>query len=248
MVKTRSEIEKIRIACGICKRILVQLGETVKEGITTLEIEKKGDELISKNRVVSAFRNYNGYPAGLCVSVNEEVVHGIPSAKRFLKEGDIVSLDMGVIYEGYYSDCADTFPVGRVKDCHLRLIDVARKSFTAGVSKALPGMKIGDIGAAVERFVSESGFSVVKEFAGHGIGKELHEYPEIPNFGRSGTGETIREGMVLAVEPMINEGKPAVRILEDGWTVVARDGRYSAHYENCVLIGENGPEILTVAD
>ncbi len=247
MVKTRAEIEKLRIACRICKTILVELGDTIKAGITTYDIEERGDRLIEKNGVVSAFRNYNGYPAGLCVSVNEEVVHGIPSSDRVLKDGDIVSLDIGVIYDGYYADCADTFPVGRVKEIHSRIIEVARESFSAGISKALPERKIGDIGAAIEKFVTGRRFSVVREFAGHGIGKELHEYPEIPNFGQPGTGETIRENMVLAVEPMINESRAAVKILSDGWTVVTRDGGYSAHYENCILIGSNGPEILTVA-
>lgn len=246
MVKTHREIEGIRVACRICKAILIELGEMVRAGITTHDIEQRGEELIRENRVVSAFRNYNGYPAGLCVSVNEEVVHGIPSREKVLKEGDIVSLDIGVIYDGYYADCADTFPVGRLKEVHSKIIEVARESFAAGISKALPDMKIGDIGAAIEKFVTGNHFSVVKEFAGHGIGKELHEYPEIPNFGQPGRGETIKENMILAVEPMINEGKSAVRILEDGWTVVTKDGGYSAHYENCVLIGKDGPEILTI--
>lgn len=248
MVKTRGEIEKLRIACRICKTILVRLGEMVQSGITTYEIEKKAGELLRKNHVVSAFKNYNGYPAELCVSVNEEIVHGIPSRDKVLKEGDIVSLDIGVIYNGYCGDCADTFPVGRVKDIHSRLIEVARESFTMGISKSLPEMKIGDIGAAIEEFVTDNHFSVVREFVGHGIGKELHESPEIPNYGYPGTGETIKENMVLAVEPMINEGMSDVKILQDGWTVVTKDGRYSAHYENCILIGSNGPEILTVSE
>jgi len=246
MVKTRCEIEKIKIACSICKSILVELGGMVKAGITTYDIEQRGEELIIENRVVSAFKNYNGYPAGLCVSINEEVVHGIPSLERVIKEGDIVSLDIGVIYEGYYGDCADTFPVGEVAAIHKKIIEVARESFAAGILKALPDMRIGDIGAAIENFVAENNFSVVREFAGHGIGKSLHEYPEIPNFGKPGKGEILREKMVLAIEPMINQGNSSVRILDDGWTVVTKDGGYSAHYENCVLIGNNGPEILTI--
>jgi methionyl aminopeptidase len=246
MVKTPGEIAKIKTACGICKKILVELGSMVEAGITTYDIEKKGEELIRKNGVVSAFRNYNGYPADLCVSVNEEVVHGIPSAEKVLKEGDIVSIDIGVVYSGYCADCADTFPVGEVREIHKQLIEAARGSFFAGIISAMPDMRVGDIGAAIENFVKSNKFSVVKEFAGHGIGKDLHEYPEVPNFGRSGTGEILKEGMVLAIEPMINQYKTDVRILNDGWTVVTKDGGYAAHYENCVLISRQGPEILTV--
>ncbi|MBN1444755.1 MAG: type I methionyl aminopeptidase [Candidatus Omnitrophica bacterium] len=246
MVKTTCEIAKIKTACGICKKILVELGCMVEAGIATYDIEEKGEELIRKNGVVSAFRNYNGYPAGLCVSVNEEVVHGIPSKGKMLKEGDIVSIDIGVVYRGYCGDCADTFPVGKIQEIHKKLIEAARGSFYAGISAALPDLKVGDIGAAIENFVKSNNFSVVKEFAGHGIGKNLHEYPEVPNFGRSGTGEVLKEGMVLAIEPMINQHKAAVRILDDGWTVVTKDGGYAAHYENCVLIMKRGPEILTV--
>ncbi len=245
VAKNSEEIARIKIACTICKRILVALGKMVEAGMTTYDIEKRGEELIRENRVVSAFRNYNGYPADLCVSVNEEVVHGIPSRKRVLKEGDIVSIDIGVIYKGYCGDCADTFPVGEIKSIHRKLIEVTRRSFEAGVAMVLPEKRIGDIGAAIENFVEENSFSVVKEFAGHGIGKNLHEYPEIPNFGIPGTGAILRENMILAIEPMINQHKAAVRILDDGWTVVTKDGGYSAHYENCVLVGRQGPEILT---
>jgi methionyl aminopeptidase len=245
MVKNQIEIEKIKVSCKICKSILVKLGEMVRTGINTYELEEKAEELIRENNVVAAFKDYNGYPASLCVSVNEEVVHGIPLREKFLREGDIVSLDVGVIYKGYYSDCADTFPVGRLNAIHAKIIEVAHKSFSAGILKALPYNKVGDISAAIERVVEANNFSVVREFAGHGIGRELHEYPEVPNFGRSGWGDTLKEGIVLAIEPMINEGKADVRILSDGWTVVTEDGGYSAHYENCVLIGKNGPEILT---
>ncbi len=246
-MKTYREIEKIRVSCKICKSILIELREIISPGITTYDIEKKGEELMNYNGVSPAFKNYNGYPESLCVSVNEEVVHGIPSRTKVLKEGDIVSLDIGVVYKGYYSDCADTFPVGRVTATHSNIIEIARKSFAAGILKALPYMKVGDISAAIEEVVEANNFSVVREFAGHGIGKELHEYPEVPNFGEPGKGEILKENMVLAIEPMINEGRAGVRILNDGWTVVTEDGGYSAHYENCVLIGKNGPEILTVA-
>ncbi len=244
-MKTSQEIERIKVSCKICKSILVELGEMVRCGITTYEIEKKGEELIKENGVESAFKHYNGYPANLCISVNEEVVHGIPSREKILKEGDIVSLDMGVVYKGFYSDCADTFPVGRVKEIHSKIIDVARASFAAGILKALPDMRVGDIGVAIENVVKANNFSVVREFVGHGIGKSLHESPEIPNFGEPGKGEILKENMVLAIEPMITEGKADIMILKDGWTVVTKDGGYAAHYENCVLIGKNGPEILT---
>ncbi|MDD3726388.1 MAG: type I methionyl aminopeptidase [Candidatus Ratteibacteria bacterium] len=246
MVKTKEEIEKMRVACRICKHILIELGEMITEGITTYDIEKKAEELFNKNGVISAFKNYNGYPALLCTSVNEEVVHGIPSKKKVLKEGDIVSIDIGTIYEGYYSDCADTFPVGQIKDIHKKMIYVARESFKKGISMALPGKTTGDIGAVIENFVKQNKFSVVREFAGHGIGKELHEYPEIPNFGYSGTGVLLKENMVIAIEPMITEHSSSVKILEDGWTVITKDGGFSTHYENCVLIREDTPEILTV--
>ncbi|MCM8762006.1 MAG: type I methionyl aminopeptidase [Candidatus Omnitrophica bacterium] len=245
MVKTQKEIDKIRTACRICKSILIELGEMVKEGITTYDIEKKAEELFKKNSVSPAFENYRGYPAILCVSVNEEVVHGIPSKKKVLKEGDIVSIDIGVIYDGYYGDCADTFPVGKVKDVHRNMIDVARKSFKECLYVAIPGKKTGDIGATIENFVKQNKFSVVREFAGHGIGKELHEYPEIPNFGENGTGEILRENMVIAIEPMIIEHSSPVKILKDGWTVVTKNGSFSAHYENCILIKKEAPEILT---
>lgn len=246
MVKTQEEIDKIRTACRICKLILMELGNMVKEGITTYDIEEAGKELFKKYRVISAFKNYRGYPAELCVSVNEEVVHGIPSKKKVLREGDIVSIDIGVIYEDYYGDCADTFPVGRIKDVHKKMIYVARESFNRGISMALPGKKTGDIGASIETFVKRSKFSVVREFSGHGIGRELHEYPEIPNFGQRGTGVLLEENMVIAIEPMITEHSSTIKVLNDGWTVVTEDGGFSTHYENCILIKKDGPEILTL--
>ncbi|MCX8082579.1 MAG: type I methionyl aminopeptidase [bacterium] len=245
MVKTKEEIEKIRVACRICKLILIELGEMIKEGITTYDIEKKAEKLFKKHKVVPAFKNYRGYPAMLCVSVNEEVVHGIPSKEKMLKEGDIVSIDIGVIYDGYYGDCADTFPIGKVQDVHKKMIDVARESFNRCLYMAIDGKRTGDIGAVIEDFVTHNSFSVVKDFAGHGIGKELHEYPEVPNFGQYGTGELLRENMVIAIEPMITEFSSSVKIMEDGWTVVTKDGGFAAHYENCILIKKEGYEILT---
>lgn len=245
MVKTQIEIEKIRTACRICKLILIELGEMVTEGITTYDIEKRAEELFKKYGVVSAFKNYKGYPGMLCISVNEEVVHGIPSREKMLKKGDIVSIDIGVIYEGYYGDCADTFPVGEIKENHKKMIYVARESFKKGLEVALPGKKTGDIGAEIENFVKKHKFSVVKDFAGHGIGKELHEPPEVPNFGYRNTGVLLKENMVLAIEPMVTEFSSSVKIMKDGWTVVTEDGGFSAHYENCILIKNGEPEILT---
>lgn len=245
MVKTKKELEKIKTACRICKLILVELSDMVKEGITTYEIGQRAEELFKKHRVIPAFKNYRGYPSVICISVNEEVVHGIPSKEKILKEGDIVSIDIGVIYNGYYGDCADTFPVGKIKDVHKKMIYVAREAFNRCLNVALPGKRTGDIGAVIEDFVKQNNFSVIRDFAGHGIGKELHEYPEVPNFGNYGTGELLRENMTIAIEPMITEYTHSIKIMKDGWTVVTEDGGFSAHYENCILIKKGEPEILT---
>lgn len=245
MVKTKEEIEKIRVACRICKLILIELGKILKEGITTYDIEMQAEKLFKEHKVAPAFKDYRGYPFMLCVSVNEEVVHGLPSKEKVLKEGDIVSIDIGAIYEGYYSDCADTFPIGKISVEHKKMIDVARESFNRCLSVVVPGKRTGDIGSVIETFVKQNKFSVVKDFTGHGIGKELHEYPDVPNFGKHGTGALLKENMIIAIEPMITEHSASVRILDNGWTVITNDGGFSAHYENCVLIKEGGPEILT---
>ncbi len=244
MVKTESEIRKIRTACLKCKEILEELGLIIKAGITTYEIEEESEKLFKKAGVKPAFKNYNGYPASICTSVNEEVVHGIPSKDKILKEGDIVSIDIGVIYEGYYSDYASTFPVGTVLPFHLKLIEVAQKAFEKGLTKVYPGMKTEDIGSVIQKFVEGNGFSVVREFVGHGVGKNLHELPEVPNFGSPGKGAVLRKNEVIAIEPMVNAGSFEVKISEDGWKAVTIDGCYSAHYEECVLITENGPELF----
>jgi len=246
MVKTRKEIEKIRVACIKCKSVLIKLGAVLKPDISTYEVEEKAEVFLKEEKVESAFKNYNGYPANICISVNEEVVHGIPSKEKFLKNGDIVSIDIGVKYKGYYSDYAATFPIGEVTVLHSRLIEVARESFNKGFAKALPGMTTGDIGEAIQRFTEENGFSVVRDFVGHGVGKSLHELPEVPNFGPAGMGSMLYENEVLAIEPMINTGSSNVKILEDGWKVVTVDGGYSAHYEECVLVTKHGPELLAL--
>ena len=245
VIKSNVELEKMKIACRKCKCILEELKEIIKPGITTYEIEKESERLMEKNGVISAFKNYKGYPANICISVNEEVVHGIPRKDKILKEGDIVSLDVGVIYEGFYGDCADTVGVGKIDKKYEILINTAREAFKIAFEKALPGMKTGDIGFIIEKYVEKNGFSVVKQFAGHGIGRNLHEPPEVPNFGIPGEGEVLKENMVIAIEPMINEGISDVEICEDGWTVITRDRKYSAHYENCILVKKNGNEILT---
>jgi methionyl aminopeptidase len=244
MVKTIEEIEWIKVSCEKCKTVLQELGSIIKPGISTYEIEEKADVLFERFEVKPAFKGYNGYPASICVSVNEEVVHTIPSREKFLKDGDIVSIDIGAVYKGFYSDYGATFPVGNISSRNEKLIDVTREAFKKGFSKACPGMRTGDIGAAVQSFVENNGFSVVRDFVGHGIGKELHEFPEVPNFGFPGKGAVLQENTVIAIEPMVNMGKPGVRILDDGWTVVTMDGSYSAYYEECVLITCKGPELL----
>jgi len=244
MVKTLEEIERIKVSCEKCKSVLHELGNIIKPGISTYEIEEKADIFLRRLEVEPAFKGYNGYPASICVSVNEEVVHTIPSRKKILKDGDIVSIDIGAVYHGFYSDYGATFPVGNISRGHEKLIEVTREAFKKGFSKAVPGMRTGDIGSAVQRFVESNGFSVVRDFVGHGIGKALHEFPEVPNFGFPGKGALLQENTVIAIEPMVNMGKPGVKILDDGWTVVTVDGSYSAYYEECVLITGKGPELL----
>lgn len=235
----------VKIACKKSREIIEELKEFILPGISAFEINLKCEEIMKKKKVVSAFKGYNGYPASICVSVNYEVVHGIPKKEKILKEGDIVSLDIGVIYKGYYGDCADTFPVGNVEVKYIYLIETARKAFKKAVEKIYPGVRTGDIGFVIENYVKRRGFSVVRDFAGHGIGKKLHEPPEIPNFGEKGKGDILRENKIIAIEPMINEGTWEVEILEDGWTVVTKDRKFSAHYENCVLIKKEGVEVLS---
>lgn len=246
LAKTCEEIMKIRKACRICREILTSLGDMLQEGITTADIEQQARELMREKGVQSAFLGYRGYPAAVCISVNDQVVHGIPSAKKKIRSGDIISVDIGVVYDGYYGDCAQTFPLGEVRPEHRLLISAAQLALKAGIEKAVPGNRVGDISAAIQTTVENFGFSVVRAFSGHGIGKSLHEAPEIPNFGIAGRGELLVEKMVLAIEPMVNEGNYQVKIQDDGWTVVTSDGSFSAHCEETVLIGKQEAEILTV--
>lgn len=219
-------------------------GEMAKPGVTTGAIDAKIRKVITSHGATPSFLGYGGFPGSACVSVNEEVIHGIPS-DRVLKEGDIVKIDVGAFYKGFHSDCAATFAVGAVSDEALRLISVTEESFMRGMAKAVPDARLGDISAAVQEYVESNGFSVVREYVGHGVGRELHEDPSLPNFGTAGRGVRLRSGMTLALEPMVNVGVYDVRVLSDEWTVVTADGKLSAHYENTIAVTDNGPVILT---
>lgn len=252
-IKTPEEIALIREGGKILAQILNDLGKAVKPGMKTIELDRLAESLVFKYGVIAAFKNYKpnfnhgdqgGYPASVCVSVNEEVVHGIPG-ERVLQEGDIVSLDMGVLYKGYFTDAAITVGVGKISLLAQKLIDVTKESLELGINEAKAGNHLGDIGAAIQKYVEANGFSVVRDLVGHGVGKFIHEEPEIPNYGYTGAGLEIKEGMVLAFEPMVNAGSYKVKTLADGWTFAACDKKYSAHFEHTVAIGKNGAEILT---
>jgi methionyl aminopeptidase len=245
-LKTPAEIARIREACLVVHDILEELARAAVPGVTTEELDRLAAARTRERGAVPAFLGYHGYPASLCISVNDEVVHGIPSPRRVLREGDIVGLDFGAVKEGFYGDAARTVPVGRASPEALRLLEATREALLAGVSAAVPGASIGDIGAAVQALAEARGFSVVREFVGHGIGRRLHEPPQIPNYGRPGLGRRLEVGLVVAIEPMVNAGGPEVDLLEDGWTAVTADGSLSAHFEHTVAITENGPEILTL--
>jgi methionyl aminopeptidase len=240
----------MRKPAKLVAEILAVLRGMVRPGITTAELDRTAERMIERGGARSAFKNYRVgnavFPAVLCVSINEQVVHGIPS-NRVLREGDIVSLDFGVSIDGYYGDAAVTVPVGGIDEDSRRLIETTERSLYAGIENLRPGCRLGDVGAAVQQVAEAEGFSVVRDFVGHGIGRSLHEEPQVPNFGTPGKGRALKAGMVIAIEPMINMGTPGVRVLDDGWTAVTADGRRSAHFEHTVAVGENGPEILTVA-
>lgn len=235
----------MREAGRITARALRLVGEAVAIGVSTLELDRIAEEAIRGEGALPAFKGYHGFPATICASLNGEVVHGIPSPNRTLSDGDVLSVDVGAIVNGYYGDSAMTFPVGAISDEAARLLDVTRRSLDAGIAKARPGMRLYDISNAVQTVAEAAGFSVVREYVGHGIGRSMHEEPQIPNYGPAGKGPTLEEGMVLAIEPMINAGSADVRSLDDGWTVVTMDGAYSAHFEHTVAIGPEGPIVLT---
>lgn len=244
-LKSAREIDVMRGAGRITADILREVAEAVRPGVTTRELDEIAERKCGERGVKPAFKGYHGFPGSLCVSVNEQVVHGIPS-DRALKEGDIVGLDFGVILDGYYGDSAVTIGVGKVREEAKRLIDVTRSGLEKGIEQACVGKKLFDISSAIQNYVEGQGFSVVREFVGHGIGRSLHEEPQVPNYGPKGKGITLKEGMVLAIEPMINAGGHAVRIEKDGWTAVTVDGSLSAHFEHTVAITKNGPEVLTL--
>jgi len=244
-LKSEKEIELIAKSAEILSEVLIKMKEMIKPGITTEEIDGLTRKMVKDRGVKAAFLGYRGYPAAVCVSVNEEVVHGIPSSKIKLKEGDIVSLDFGVEREGFFSDAALTVPVGKISGRAQKLIKVTQEALLKGIDMAKPGNRISDISAAVQRYVEANGFSVVRDLCGHGVGRKVHEEPMIPNFGKPGQGPLIQPGMVLAIEPMVNAGSYEVATLDDEWTVVTMDGAVSAHFEHTVAVTENGPVILT---
>lgn len=247
-IKSAREIGLMRESCKILSEVHAKLGEAIRPGISTLEIDTLGEKLIRSYGCEPNFLNYNGYPASICVSVNEEVVHGIPLKERILQEGDIVSLDAGLIYKGYHSDAARTYPVGNVSAEAAKLIEVTRQSFFEGIQYAKAGNHLYDISNAIDAYCTRFGYGVVRALVGHGIGTKLHEDPQIPNFRQWKKGIRLKPGMTLAIEPMVNIGSCEVVWLDDDWTVVTEDGSLSAHYENTVLITEGEPEILTLPD
>lgn len=243
--KSPGEIEKLRNSGRMVRQVLEETRRRVCPGVTTLDLERFVERRLRQLGAASAFKGYRGYPCCLCASVNEEIVHGIPSGRRLLKEGDIVSLDLGVILNGYYGDSALTVPVGEIAEPLKRLLRVTEESLELAIQKARAGNRLGDISATVQQHAERNGFSVVREFVGHGIGREMHEEPQIPNFGKPGHGPLLKQGMVLAIEPMLNEGGDAVRVLADHWTAVTADGGYSAHFEHMVAVTGDGPDVLT---
>jgi len=246
IIKSQEEIELMKTAGTVTAEILNELSGFIRPGISTKDIDDFVEDYIIRNRMIPAFKGYNGYPASACVSVNQQVIHGIPSKKFKLYEGDIVSVDVGTIYRKYYSDAARTYPVGNIDEEAKRLIDTTRESFFEGLKFCKPGFRVSDISSAIQQHVEKDGFSVVRDYVGHGIGRAMHEEPQIPNYGFPGRGPRIVPGMVLAIEPMVNEGTYHVRSMPDNWTVETADGKRSAHYENTVVITEDEPVLLTL--
>ncbi len=242
--KSASEVEKLRRSGQVARQVLLEAKELVKPDVTTLDLEKFVEKRLRELGARPASKGYRGYPWCLCTSVNDEIVHGMPSPRR-LREGDIIGLDLGVIVDGYYGDSALTVPVGRISPEAERLIRVTEESLERGIEQAQLGNRLGDVSAAVQRHVEGNGFSVVREMVGHGIGREYHEEPQVPNFGVAGHGPMLKEGIVFTIEPMVNAGGPGLRILDDHWTAVTTDGAYSAHFEHMVAVTRNGPEVLT---
>ncbi len=245
LIKSPAEIEKMRISGKALRQVHDAVAPFVKPGATTMDLENAAVRKIAELGAVAAFKGYHGYPAALCTSINDEVVHGIPNEKRVLNEGDIVSIDCGVIIDGFYSDAAVTYPVGKVSPETQKLLDVTLASLEAAIRQCQVGGRLFDISATVQEMCEAEGFGVVRDFVGHGIGKSMHEDPQVPNFGPAGKGPRLKAGMVLAIEPMINAGAAEVRVLKDGWTAVTVDGSYSAHFEHTVALTKDGPRVLT---
>ena len=248
IIKNSSEIELMRKSGELLAEVLLILEDAVRPGVSTYELDAIAEKFIVANGATPTFKGYSGFPAAICTSVNNELLHGIPSKKRILKEGDIISVDAGVNYKGLNTDAARTFAVGSVTEDVKRLMAVTEESFFRGLPFARTGYRLYDISARIQQHIERGGFQVVTDYVGHGVGRELHEDPNIPNYGKLGTGIRLREGMTLAIEPMVTVKSPDVRVLEDGWTVVSRDSLYCAHYENTVLITSDGPELLTLKD
>jgi methionyl aminopeptidase len=246
--RTAAELEKMRAAGRLVGQVLTALAAVVAPGVTTADLDAIAEGLIVDAGAIPAFKGYHGYPATICASVNDEVIHGIPSGKRVLEAGDVVSIDVGASLGGYYGDSAVTLPVGLVSEEAARLLRVTDESLYKAIDTVKPGGRVSDIGHAVQKHVEAHGFSVVREFVGHGIGQAMHEEPQVPNYGEPGRGPRLAEGMVLAIEPMVNAGKPAVKVLSDGWTAITRDRSLSAHFEHTVAVTADGPWILTARE
>jgi methionyl aminopeptidase len=246
--RSAAELEQMRDAGRLVGEVLTELASRIAPGVTTADLDAMAEERIAKAGATPAFKGYHGYPATICASINEEVIHGIPSGRRVLNEGDILSIDVGVSLNGYFGDSAITVPVGQVSEQAAALLRATEESLYKAIERVRPGGRISDIGHAVQKHVEAHGFSVVREFVGHGIGQRMHEEPQVPNYGEPGRGPRLTEGMVLAIEPMVNAGKPAVKVLADGWTAVTKDSSLSAHFEHTVAVTADGPWILTARD
>ena len=246
--RSTAELERMREAGRLVGEVLTELAAHVAPGVTTADLDALAEKRIARAGATPAFKGYHGYPATICASINEEVIHGIPSGRRVLNEGDVISIDVGASLNGYYGDSAITLPVGQVSEEAATLLRVTEESLYKAIDCVRPGARISDIGHAVQQHVEAYGFSVVREFVGHGIGQRMHEEPQIPNYGEPGRGPRLAEGMVLAIEPMVNAGKPAVKVLADGWTAVTRDNSLSAHFEHTVAVTAAGPRILTARE
>ena len=244
-IKSKAEFETMRRAGRLVAETLDKLQHAVKPGISTAELDRIAYDHITKHGGVPSFKGYHGFPASICTSVNDEVVHGIPNKRRHLEDGDIVSLDCGAIIDGWHGDAAVTVPVGKIPPEIEQLLRVTEESLSKGIEQALPGKRLGDVSAAIQRHAESFGYGVVREYVGHGIGRQMHEDPQVPNWGTPGRGVLLKEGMALALEPMINAGKADVRVLKDDWTVVTQDGQWSAHFEHTVALTDNGPEVFT---